>query len=114
MAEKIAIKVSEEEVIKIKDLRNNYQEIIVQVGQVELQLADFDETRNKLVEAKDNLLKRYGEIKQTERTHLDELNKKYGIGSLNVDTGLFTPSEEPTPVVPETPTTPPPAEQKQG
>jgi len=94
MAEKQAIKVSEEEVTKVKDLRNNYQEIVVQVGQVELQINDVRDALDNLIEAKDKLLERYDEIKQTERTHLDELNKKYGIGSLNVDTGLFTPSEQ--------------------
>jgi len=96
MAEKQAIKVSEEEVKKIKALRGNYQELIVQVGQVELQISDVNETLQTLLDAKDKLFDKYNEIKKTERSHLDELNKKYGVGSLNVDTGLFIPVE-PTP-----------------
>ena len=91
MAEKQAITVSEEEVKKVKDLRVSYQEIVVQVGQVELQITDVKEGLDGLTEAKEKLLVKYNEIKQTERTHLDELNKKYGVGSLNVDTGIFTP-----------------------
>ena len=109
MAEKQAIKVSDEEVKKIKDLRNNYQELIVQVGQAELQASDVQEALNNILSAKEKLLVRYNEIKQTERTHLDELNKKYGIGSLNVDTGLFISTEN-TPAV--TPPVETPPEQK--
>jgi hypothetical protein len=112
MAEKQAIKVSEEEVKKIKEVRNSYQEIIFQVGQVELQITDVNEALQNLVEAKDKLLEKYNATKQTERTHLDELNKKYGMGSLNVDTGFFTPAPTPPtppPTLPPTPApTPPP------
>jgi chaperonin cofactor prefoldin len=93
MAEKQAIKVSEEEVNKIKELRQSYQELIVQVGQVELQMNDLNDALNNLSEAKLKLMIKYTEIKQTERTQLEELNKKYGVGSLNVDTGLFIPIE---------------------
>lgn len=96
MDNKQDIMVSSEEVKKIKELRNSYQELIVQVGQAELQLNDIREVEINLVEAKSKLLKRYTEIKQTERTHLDELNKKYGVGSLNVDTGLFTSTTTPS------------------
>jgi hypothetical protein len=111
MAEKQAIKVSEEEVTKIKNLRNSYQELIVQVGQAELQASDVQEALNNILEAKDKLLEKYNEIKQTERTHLDQLNEKYGLGSLNVDTGLFTPAEG-APVV--TPPVETPPVEKQG
>jgi nucleoside-triphosphatase THEP1 len=106
MAEKQAIKVSDEEVKKIKELRNNYQELIVQVGQAELQASDIQEALNNILEAKKKLLVRYNEIKQTERTHLDELNKKYGVGTLNVDTGLFV-STEGAPMVTPPAKTPP-------
>jgi len=93
MAEKQAITVSEEEVKKIKDLRGSYQEVVIQVGQVQLQISDIEDALKGLREAKEKLLVKYNEIKQTERSQLDELNKKYGVGSLNVDTGIFTPTE---------------------
>jgi DNA repair ATPase RecN len=93
MAEKQVIKVSDEEVKKIKDLRGSYQELIIQVGQAELQISDVGDALDNIIEAKSKLLERYNEIKQTERTHLDQLNEKYGVGSLNVDTGLFTPAD---------------------
>lgn len=91
MEEKQVIKVAEEEVKKIKELRQSYQELIVQVGQVELQMNDLNDALNNLSEAKLKLMIKYAEIKETEKTQLEELNKKYGVGSLNVDTGLFTP-----------------------
>jgi len=94
MAEKQAIKVSEEEVKKIKELRGSYQDLIIQVGQVELQMNDLSGALKSLSEAKEKLMTKYNEIKQTERTQLDELNKKYGVGTLNVDTGLFTSIEK--------------------
>ena len=86
------IKVEEKELQDVRDLRNNYQQIIVQLGQIELQLNDLNSAAKQVQHSKDELLTRYEELKISERSKLEELNKKYGIGDLNVETGVFTPA----------------------
>ena len=93
MAEKQVIKVSEEELKKIRDLRQSYQDITYQLGQTEFQITDLTKILKDLTEAKNKVISQYDELKKLERTHFEELNKKYGMGSLDVETGLFTPIE---------------------
>lgn len=101
MSEKQAIKVSEEEIKKIKEFRNSYQTIVSQVGQTELQISDVQSVMDNLKDTKTKLLQQYNEIKQVERTYMDELNKKYGVGTLNIESGLFIPTTNELPEVPK-------------
>ena len=90
---KADIKVDEAELQQVKELRNNFQQIMLQIGQSELQISDLENGIREIEKIKKQLFEKYEELKKNERTKLDELNSKYGIGTLNVDTGLFTPTQ---------------------
>lgn len=85
------IKVEEQELKSIRDIRGQYQQIMLQLGQAELQINDLDDALRQVEDAKKSLLNRYSEIKDAERTKMDELNKKYGAGNLNIESGVLTP-----------------------
>ena len=111
------IKVDEKDLQSVRDIRNNYQQVMLQLGQSELQINDLKSALDQVNQVKDNLLKRYEELKAAERTKMDELNKKYGAGNLNLESGIITPmpNQPQTPEVPkveETPIPSPPVEEK--
>jgi len=85
------IRVTDEEVKQIQELRTGFQQIMLQIGQADLQVFDFNTAIKDLEGVKGQLYAKYNDIKKTEREKMDELNKKYGAGNLNIETGMFTP-----------------------
>lgn len=80
------IKLSEEEITQIKTLQNNQQSLIGQFGQLEYQLQLIELQKDKLVEAMTTLQQEEVKIGQ-------ELNEKYGNGTVDLESGMFTKTE---------------------
>lgn len=79
------IKFSEEELKSIKSLRDEYSELSIALGQLEIE--------KLLIKSKeDNLHSIFNSVLEKERKIIQDLNAKYGVGSLNLDTGTFTPN----------------------
>ena len=77
------IQLSQEELDNIKQLQTTQQNLISGFGQVEYQLQVLEAQKDKLVESLAQL--------QEEETNLGNiLTAKYGNGSINIDSGLFT------------------------
>ena len=92
------IKFSDEELKSLQDLQNSYQQKQLQFGQLEVQRLLVTQQLDSLDSAKAKLEVEYGEVQETERKLVQDLNKKYGPGNLDPATGVFTP----TPVAEET------------
>jgi|TARA_Y100001963_G_C6762159_1_gene440093 hypothetical protein len=79
-------KFTEEEIKQITDLQGKTQQILFQLGQVklnEMQLEKrYEEIKNALVS-----------IEQEEQALAASFSEKYGQGSLNIETGEFTPNK---------------------
>ena len=67
-----------------KNIRNRYQELVFQLGQVRAQQLDFEIKES-------NITNSVKELKKEEQTFAAELNEKYGAGSLDIQTGEFNP-----------------------
>ena len=91
-------KFSKEELKSLQDLQNSYQQKQLQFGQLEVQRLLVSQQLDQLDNAKTKLEVDYGEVQDTERKIVADLNKKYGPGNLDPATGVFTP----TPVAEET------------
>jgi DNA repair exonuclease SbcCD ATPase subunit len=91
-------KFSEEELKSLQDLQTSYQQKQLQFGQLEVQRLLVTQQLDSLDSAKAKLEVEYGEVQETERKLVQDLNKKYGPGNLDPATGVFTP----TPVAEET------------
>ena len=85
-------KFSEKELKSLQDLQTSYQQKQLQFGQLEVQRLLVTQQLDSLDSAKAQLEVEYGEVQETERKLVEELNEKYGPGSLDPATGVFTPT----------------------
>ncbi len=86
MAVKQAQKFTEEELISLKTIQSKSQEATLKCGQLYL---------SKLrLEAQEKFLQdQIKELEQEEATIAQQLTNKYGKGSIDIETGEFTPTE---------------------
>ena len=80
------VKFTEEELTQVKNIQQGYLTLTNQFGQLQLTKIRLDEQE---IELKESLNK----IKSEEKIFLDGITEKYGQGSLNPETGVFTPTE---------------------
>ena len=88
MADK-SIKFTEEEIKQLQNLQSTYQQITFSMGQISLQKITLN-TREQ------NVLQTLDDIRSQEAELAKNLTEKYGKGSLNIETGEFTPLPEET------------------
>ncbi len=86
------IQFTEDELKSLSDLRVNYNNLTLSFGalevsrmQTEQRLSSMDEERARL--------EAYNEALESETKLVQELTEKYGQGSLDIQTGVFTPVE---------------------
>jgi len=82
-----AIKFTEEELQTLQNLQSTYNQITLAMGQVSLQ-------KIQLENREESILNTLSEVREKENTLAKELTDKYGKGSLNIETGEFTPIVE--------------------
>ena len=90
MAEEI--KFSEEELKSLQELSQSYQNIQASFGQMKVQKILNQQQADALEEAEVKMDADYKDIQDNERKLVEELNKKYGPGQLDPQTGVFTPA----------------------
>lgn len=83
------VKLSEEDLQKIRKVRESYNDIINKMGQLDLQKHDITKVLEQIDAKKDELLYEYDESKKTEKEILDVMSNKYGVGTLNIETGYL-------------------------
>ena len=86
------IKFSEDELKSLQELQNSYQEKQLQFGQLKVQSVLLHQQLDALEAREVELEEEYSEVQKTEQNLVDDLNKKYGPGSLDPATGVFTPA----------------------
>jgi hypothetical protein len=83
--------VTKEELIEINSLREKLSTVVSETGQISLQVqlleADITELKSKLQE-QGNLFKK---LLDEEQQLINRLSEKYGTGSIDFETGEFTP-----------------------
>tara|TARA_R110000851_G_scaffold69423_1_gene155527 strand:+ start:958 stop:1278 length:321 start_codon:yes stop_codon:yes gene_type:complete len=88
-------KFTEEELKSLNELSQGYQNIQSSFGQMKVQRILIDQQIESLEEAEIKLETDYTDIQKKERELVKELNEKYGPGSLDPQTGVFTPQSQP-------------------
>ena len=91
------IKFSEDELTSLSNLQTGYQEKQTLLGQLSVQRILIDQQSEALEARLTEVQTEYEGVQQQERDLVKQLNEKYGPGSLNPETGVFTP----TPATPE-------------
>ena len=77
---------SPEELDKLKQLRSNLSNMTASFGQLAI-------SKIKIEEQENILKKQLAELEQQENNLAKELTDKYGKGSIDLETGTFTPTE---------------------
>jgi len=79
------IKFTEQELIELKELQSEYQRVIYNLGQIQIE--------KRILESKEKEINSiYDSLNQKEKVLIDNLNQKYGAGSLDLESGTFTPN----------------------
>ena len=87
------IKFSEEEMTQLGQLQQSYREKMEKFGQVKVQRLLVEQQLNGLESAEQQVEVEYKDVQESERKLVEELNTKYGQGTLDVETGIFTPNK---------------------
>ena len=81
-----AVKFTEEELKQVQDMQKSYANVQNQFGQLKMAQIRLDEQEVELEESLKS-------IQDDEKKFLDGITKKYGEGTLNPETGVFTPTK---------------------
>ena len=84
------IKFTEEEQNQISEIRQQANQVFLQLGQVRVERA---RRLKEVDDAEENLLVQHQELVTKEQELFKTLNEKYGDGNYNPETGEFTPIE---------------------
>jgi len=77
---------TEMEIKNINNVRDDFQILIGQIGEIEVGIIDLNKRKEKLIESLDK-------IQEKEKQIAKELETKYGKGNISLETGKFTPIE---------------------
>ena len=89
-----AIKFSEDEITKLKELQDGYLKIQSSFGQLSIARLNIKKQVDELNNIEEQTRKDFDELRGKEREVVDELTKKYGQGTLDPASGVFTPSSD--------------------
>jgi chromosome segregation ATPase len=87
------VKFTQEELDKIQSFQQQYGNLQLQFGQSHITQLRLEEQLNSIDEMINNLNNNLTTLQEEERNFITEINKKYGDGVLNPETGVFTPAE---------------------
>ena len=86
------IKFSDEEMQQLAGLQQSYREKMEKFGQAKVQRLLLTQQLDALTNAEQQIEVEYRDVQESERKLVEELNNKYGQGTLDVETGIFTPN----------------------
>ena len=86
------IKFTKEELESLQGIQNAYQTKTIEFGQLKVQKILLSQQMDSLEKQLEQMEVDYTNIQENERKLVADLNQKYGPGSLNPDTGVFTPA----------------------
>jgi competence protein ComGC len=76
---------TQEEIQKVTNLRQQFNELVNVIGNIEVQIMDFQLK-------KENLKSSLQQLQEQELIVAKELEEKYGQGTISIETGEFLPS----------------------
>ena len=86
-------KFSQEEMDKIKEIQSSYVGVQQAFGQLEVNRIRLEQQLDSTQQASVDLREKFSEVQDNEQKFIEELNKKYGDGSLDLESGTFTPNK---------------------
>ena len=87
------VKFTEGEMKTIQSIQDSYFEVQNDFGKLNLAKIKLEQQFDDLDVADNDLTKKFIDIQEEEKKFLNDITKKYGEGSLNPETGVFTPNK---------------------
>ena len=87
------VKFTDEELEKVTNLQNGYLEAQAKFGQITISRLNLRIQADDLSRIEEETKNEFLEFQKQEKDLVDELTKKYGQGTLDPKTGVFTPVE---------------------
>ena len=84
-------KLTTEELQSINDMQQQYNKFVFELGSIEAQLQNVLATKELIETEKSNVLEDIKKLGEREKTLIADLQAKYGVGSINPETGEITP-----------------------
>ena len=81
------IKLTEDEIKDLGSIRTNFSNVTLMIGEVEINFKSLEMRKEELMASLRKLDEKQGDIKK-------KWEDKYGKGSISLDTGEFTPTQE--------------------
>ena len=75
---------TQEEIDKIKKLKDQFEDLTINAGNIEIQIMN-------LQLQKDQMKSNFQQLQQQEKVIAQELEKKYGDGTISLESGEFLP-----------------------
>ena len=91
MADNKEVKFTKDEMSQLTELQQTYATVQNTFGQLAVSRVRLDQQLTELDGAEDRLRNDFVETQQKERDFVQSINKKYGDGNLDLNTGVFTP-----------------------
>lgn len=85
-------KFTEDELQSIRGIQEEYSTVGIQLVQLKLARKSSEEYLAALQQEEDRIVEQIESISTREKELTESLNDKYGIGSLDMNTGEFTPN----------------------
>ena len=82
---------TQEEILKIKSFQEKYAQITATLGQIRIEQMLVEKQLDRLKELETTNLTSYSNIQAEESVFAKELETKYGVGEINIESGVFTP-----------------------
>ena len=82
-------KLTQEEIDKLNDVRKKEVEIIQQIGELRLHIEYTKKEIKQYEDLLDSKFNEFDNLKKSIQDYVSELEKKYGKGIINIDTGTF-------------------------
>ena len=86
------VKFTGEEMGSLKEIQESYFNIQTEYGKLELIRIRLEQQLDVLDNTDDDLKEKFIQTQTTEKEFLDGITKKYGEGTLDQDSGVFTPN----------------------
>jgi len=86
-------KFTEEELKQVQDIQLSYADVTNKFGQLSLAKLRLNRQVQALEAENSTLIETFNKIQEDEQKFLDTITEKYGQGTLNPETGVFTPNK---------------------
>ena len=85
------VKFTKDELNSIEELRNNYNSVTNALGMLEVSRMQTEKRLETIKSDKIRLETQYEQLTMVEKELINSLTEKYGQGSIDINSGVFTP-----------------------